>query len=206
MPSVYDAKRRFQDLLRPAVNGLHRAGVRPNHLTLLALVGSILAGAAPLLAVRDMRWLLVLPPWLLLRMALNAMDGMLAREHGLTTRLGGALNEAGDVLADLALYLPLAAVRPGAAAPVVAFALAAVLTEFAGLLGPALGAPRQYQGPMGKSDRAFWVGLLCALAPFAPPVLRAWPWFFGAAAALALLTGFNRVRAALSEPGGSGAA
>jgi CDP-diacylglycerol--glycerol-3-phosphate 3-phosphatidyltransferase len=206
MPSVYDLKRNFQRVLRPFVDRLHRAGVRPNHLTLLALGLSGAVGAAVLLARHDLRWLLVLPPWLFLRMALNAMDGMLAREHGLITRLGGALNEAGDVLADLALYLPLAAVRPEAAIAVVAFNFGAVFTEFCGLVGPSLGASRRYEGPMGKSDRAFWVGVLGLLGPWVPASLHYWSWIFSAAALLALLTGFNRLRAALKETEGKGAA
>jgi phosphatidylglycerophosphate synthase len=199
MASIYDLKARFQALLRPSVGGLARCGVRPNHLTLLALAGSIAAGAAPLLAVRDPRWLFVLPPWLFLRMALNAMDGMLAREHGMATGLGGAFNEVSDVLADLAIYLPLAGFAPGAAWSIVAFGVAALFSEFCGLVGPSLGASRRYEGPMGKSDRAFLAGLASLLAPLAPVTVSYWPWVFGAAAALGTLTGFNRVRAALRE-------
>ena len=55
-----------------------------------------------------------LPPVLLARMALNAVDGMLAREHAMQSALGAILNELGDVLSDTALYLPLAA-APGPA-------------------------------------------------------------------------------------------
>lgn len=206
MPSIYDVKKQFQNLLRPVVDGLHKTGIRPNHLTLLALSASILAGTAPFFAVNDVRWLLVLPPWLFLRMALNAMDGMLAREHNLATPLGGILNEVGDVMADLALYLPLAFFRPEAALPIAAFNFAAMLTEFCGLLGPALGVSRRYNGPMGKSDRAFLVGLVCLLALFVPATLRYWPWIFYAAAALAVLTCLNRLRGALREVKGKAAA
>jgi len=55
--------------------------------------------------------LLVLPPVLLLRMALNALDGMLARRTGSESLLGKWLNELGDVISDAALYLPHAARR-----------------------------------------------------------------------------------------------
>lgn len=199
MPSIYDLKTRFQSLLRPLVAGLARAGVRPNHLTLGALAGSVAAGALVLLARERPTWLLVLPVWLLVRMALNALDGMLAREHDMVTRLGGVLNEMGDVLSDLALYLPLAAVRPEAAAAVVAFALGAVLTEMSGVLGQALGARRHYQGPMGKSDRAFLVGLMAVVAVVWPRSLDLWIWVLAVAAALTLLTCWHRLRAALAE-------
>ena len=62
------------------------------------------------------RWpFLLLPLWLFVRMALNAVDGMLAREFGQKSRLGAYLNEISDVVSDAALYAPFAwlgAVRP----------------------------------------------------------------------------------------------
>ena len=199
MPSVYDIKPRFQSLLRPLLARLARAGVRPNHLTVTALLGSVAVGGVILLTPQRPLWLLALPAWLFVRMALNALDGMLAREHDMSTRLGAVLNEFGDVLSDLAIYLPLAAVRPEAAWSVVAFCLTAMLTEFAGVLGQALGARRFYQGPMGKSDRALLVGSLALLAVVAPATLESWGWVFSAAALLAAWTCGNRLHAALAD-------
>lgn len=199
MPSVYDLKPAFQVRLRPVVAAVVRAGVTPNQLTLLALAGSLGVGALLLWTSAAPRSLLVLPAWLLARMALNAMDGMAAREHGMTSRAGGALNEVGDVLSDLALYLPLAAHAPAAALAVFALALGATLTEFCGVLGPSLGARRRYDGPMGKSDRALLVGILGLAGGVAPATLQAWPALFWAAAALTLLTCWNRVAGALRE-------
>lgn len=199
MPSIYDFKSRFQALLRPVVGCLARGGVRPNHVTVAALVLSGVAGLAPLAAVHRPVWLLALPVWLFLRMALNAIDGMLAREHGMKTSLGAVLNEVGDVLADLAIYLPLAAFAPRASAALVGFGFGAVLTELAGILGQALGAARHYEGPMGKSDRAFLVGLLAVLAVAWPVSLSWWPAVFWIAVALAGLTCLNRLRRALGE-------
>ncbi|MCU0290906.1 MAG: CDP-alcohol phosphatidyltransferase family protein [Thermoanaerobaculaceae bacterium] len=197
MPSVYDLKARFQALLRPLVGGLARAGVRPNHITVGALVGSVAVGTLVILGRQRPLVLLILPAWLFLRMALNALDGMLAREHAMATRLGAVLNEMGDIVSDLSLYLPLAAVRPEAAWSAVAFALGAVLTETSGILAQALGASRRYDGPMGKSDRALVVGALGVAAVVWPPSLGWWRWVLAAAAALAVLTCLNRLRAGL---------
>jgi CDP-diacylglycerol--glycerol-3-phosphate 3-phosphatidyltransferase len=213
MPSIYGLKPRFQALLRPLVPVLARAGLTPNAVTLAALAGSIIVGVViacvtapategllvifpppPRTAV-----LLLLPFWLAVRMALNALDGMMARELHQASRLGGALNEIGDVLADVALYLPLALVHRPSLWPVVAFTLGAALTEFCGVLGVALGARRQYGGPMGKSDRASLVGALALATAVAPRALAAWPWIFAAAAALAALTCWNRVCASLAS-------
>jgi phosphatidylglycerophosphate synthase len=198
VPSVYDLKPRFQALLRPSLGQLAAAGVRANHVTVLALAGSVTAGA--LLALEPSpAALLVLPAWLPARMALNAIDGMLAREFRQASTLGAVLNELGDVLSDLALALPLALRAPEAGAAVVAFAVGGALTEFAGVLGQALGASRRYDGPMGKSDRALLLGTL-ALATFVWPGARpAWPAVFWGAAALAALTCALRLRRALAE-------
>jgi len=74
MPSVYGLKPKFQNLLRPMVNGLARAGVTANQVTVAALLLSLAAGGAIWWA-RGGRMLLLLPAVLFARMALNAMDG-----------------------------------------------------------------------------------------------------------------------------------
>ena len=199
MPSVYDLKPAFQGLLRPLVSALVAAGITPNHLTLTAALGSIAAGIALTAAGRHPRLLLVLPAWLFARMALNAMDGMAAREHGRVSRLGGALNEIGDAVSDVALYLPIAMLGPNHLWPAVAFTLGAVLTEFCGVLGPALRGARRYDGPMGKSDRAFVFGALGLWIGIAPS-LPAWAAYIMPVVAAALvLTIVNRVRRGLAE-------
>jgi hypothetical protein len=40
------------------------------------------------------------PTWLFLRTALDAIDGMLPRQHGQRSRLGACPNEIGDVVSD----------------------------------------------------------------------------------------------------------
>jgi phosphatidylglycerophosphate synthase len=199
MPSVYDLKPRFQNLLRPLIGRLAAAGLTANGVTLMALVGSLAVGAAVSQAGKHAALLLLLPGWLFVRMALNAIDGMMARELAMASDLGAVLNELGDALSDLGLYLPLAFVAEPARWPVVAFAIGAVLTEFCGVTSRALGASRRYDGPMGKSDRAFVVGALGLVTFITERVLVAWPWVFSVAALLTLLTCWNRLRKALAE-------
>jgi len=199
MPSIYDLKPRFQALLRPLIAKLAAWGCTPNLVTSLALAISLIVGSVVLFARDRPAVLLLLPLWLFLRMALNAIDGMMARELNLKSTLGAVLNEAGDVLSDLALYLPLAVVHPRSLWLVVAFSFGAVLTEFCGVLTQALGTARHYEGPMGKSDRAFFVGALGLITPFAPGLFNLWPGLFAAAAALTVLTCLNRLHRALAE-------
>ncbi len=199
MLSIYQLKPRFQNLLRPLVRRLHALGITANQVTVAALVLSLLvAGSVALWA--EQAWLFALIPlWMLLRMALNAIDGMLAREFGQQSRLGAYLNELCDVVADSALYLPFALLPGVSAMTVVLVALLALFSEYAGVLGPMVGASRRYDGPMGKSDRAFAFGVL------ATGVACGWlpaSWVNGALlliAALALYTLVNRVRQGLNE-------
>jgi len=160
MISIYQLKPRFQNLLRPLVQRLYDNGTTANQITVLAgivslLVGLLIAGFA------QHAWVFVLIPlWMILRMALNAIDGMLAREFGQQSRLGAYLNELCDVIADSALILPFALLPGVSLAPVLLVTLLAVFSEYAGVLGPMVGASRRYDGPMGKSDRAFVLGVL----------------------------------------------
>lgn len=199
MPSVYDLKPRFQTVLRPLMRGIAALGLTPNTVTLIAIVGSIVVGAVESIAGSRPALLLLLPAWLFIRMALNAIDGMMARELGMSTQLGAVLNELGDAVSDIGLYLPLALVYEPARWPIVAFSIGAVLTEFSGVLGRALGASRHYEGPMGKSDRAFVVGALGLVTFLFPVAAQAWPWIFAVAALLTAVTCLNRVSKALKE-------
>src|SRR5512145_62948 len=154
MASLYDWKPAFQERLRPYAEQLHDNGITPNQVTLAALALSAIEGA--LLLAWPGAWLplLLLPLVLFLRLALNAIDGMIAREHDKATRSGKILNEIGDVLADAFLYLPLMKM-PSAPETLIALAvLAGIAAEFAGVLAEAIGGERRYDGPVGKSERA----------------------------------------------------
>lgn len=196
MISFYQLKPRFQAALRPLVRFLASTGVTANAVTLLAMLLSCVLGGV-LLVSSDHRLFLLLPAWMFLRMAFNAVDGMLAREHGQQSRLGAYLNELTDVVSDAALYLPFVVVTPFGWASVGAIIFLACLSEMTGALGPMVGAPRGYAGPMGKSDRALVFGALGLWLGLAGS-LPAWAfWLMPAMAALIALNIVNRIRAGL---------
>lgn len=198
--SIYALKGRFQDLLRPAVHGLYRMGVTANVVTVAAAVVSLLVAAAVWCCAPTQPLLyLALPLWMLLRMALNAVDGMLAREFGQQSRLGAYLNELCDVIADAALYLSLLSVPGVRAEALWLLAWAAALSEYAGVLGLMVGASRRYDGPMGKSDRAFVIGVLGLLLAFGWAGATVVSAVAALAALLCVLTMARRVRQGLKE-------
>lgn len=196
MISVYSLKPAFQKLLRPVARWLYSRGVSANQVTLAALWLAVATGGAVALWPTPMM-LLLLPPVLFVRMALNALDGMLAREFWGPTPLGAVLNELGDVLADAAMVLPLALIPGVPMAPVVSLVLLALLSEFCGVVAVQIGASRRYDGPMGKSDRAFVFGALGTWVAMAAPLPAMAAWVMPVIAALLAWTVFNRVRRGL---------
>lgn len=195
MATLYDLKPAFQARLRPLVENLAARGVTANQVTLAAAALS-LATAGLLAACPLSRAVYLLVPLVLfLRMALNAVDGMLAREHGQASRLGMYLNELCDVVSDTALILAFAAVPGFGVWGVVAFAVCALISEYAGVLGVAAGVGRNYAGPFGKSDRAFALGLIAVLLSLHFLVDTVAPLVFPALALLSMITVVNRVSA-----------
>jgi len=197
--SIYALKPRFQALLRPMVRSLHRAGITANQVTVVACAISVALGLAlTLLPLPPSAWL-ALPLWLFVRMAFNAIDGMLAREHGQASPLGAFLNELTDVISDAALYLPFIALAPFSPFWVGAVIVAAAWSELAGVLGQTVGASRRYDGPMGKSDRAFVFGALGLYVGCGGPLSPAFGYLMPMVALLTVWTLVRRVRSALAE-------
>jgi CDP-diacylglycerol--glycerol-3-phosphate 3-phosphatidyltransferase len=197
MPTIYDLKPRFQRLLQPLSARLHRCGITANVITLTAAISSVLYGGWMLVQSTRQTAFLLLPLLLLVRMGLNALDGMIAREYQQQTPLGAILNETGDVVSDAALYLPFALLPGVHSAAIVLVVFLSVLTEFVGVLGQVTGSGRRYDGPLGKSDRAFLFGTLGLLIGLHVPVQPYLDPIFMVTAILLGWTVLSRVRHAL---------
>ena len=163
IPSTYSLKPAFQRLLLPIMYSLRGLGISPNALTWMAI---ILSGALGLMFLRgatNPNWYFVIAAGLVLRMMLNALDGMMARHYKMTSTGGAYLNELGDVVSDALVIWPLA-LLPGVHAGWVGGLLwLAALNEMSGVMGGWLAGDRRYDGPMGKSDRTLVWGLFCLL-------------------------------------------
>lgn len=160
MISIYQLKPKFQSLLRPCANRFNKANITANQVTISACLGSIFVSFIVGL-FSSYQWIFcVIPIWMLIRMALNAIDGMLAREFQQKTDLGAYLNEIGDVISDIALLLVFMQLDNVSNNLVILVVLLSFLSEYAGVLGLMVGSSRRYDGPMGKSDRAFVFGAI----------------------------------------------
>lgn len=197
--SVYQLKPRFQQVLQPLLQRLARWGISPNQLTLATTGLMLLYGVALALYNSPALWC-GLPLALLVRMALNALDGMLANATGQKTPLGAILNELCDLVSDAALYLPFALATGIHAELLVAVVVAASWVECTGLAALAAGTQRRFDGPMGKSDRAVAFGLLGLLVGSAAPAM----WANSLLLLVLVLLGWtlrNRVQAAVRSVG-----
>jgi phosphatidylglycerophosphate synthase len=192
--TLYDLKPRFQQRLGPIVRGVAALGITANQVTLGACALSIAIGVAVAANAAQRTVLLLIPLACALRMPLNAIDGLLARDFRQRTLLGVYLNELCDVVADAALYLPFALVAPFSSWSVGLVVLLAALSELAGALGPMIGTGRRNDGPLGKSDRAVVFGALGLWIGVGLPLPESAAWIMPAVAALTCLTVLNRVR------------
>ena len=197
MISVYKLKPKFQQLLHPLLVWLHRRGVTANEITVVSIVFSFGIGVLFWEASAVPLFFLALPIGLLVRMILNALDGMMAREFGQTSRLGEVLNEVGDVVSDVFIFFPLLKYHSESLYWVVAFIVLSVLNEFAGVIGKVLGGQRRYEGPMGKSDRALLMGIYGLLAYFGVEIQAYSQVVFAIVIALLLLSTFTRLKKGL---------
>ncbi|MEY3219970.1 MAG: hypothetical protein RIT27_1327 [Pseudomonadota bacterium] len=199
MITLYQLKPAFQNILRPLSNLLANRGITPNQITLSALFLSLIVGGILLHYPYIKQLWLILPFILLIRMGLNALDGMIAREHHLQSKLGALLNELGDVMSDTALYLPFLMLDGVRAELVVLMVAFAIISEMTGVLGQVLSGTRHYQGPMGKSDRALLLGFLGVLVGLNYFNAVFFNLLLLLAIILLIITIFNRATAAIQE-------
>lgn len=90
-------------LFRPFINGLVRWGITPNMLTAVGLVLAVLAGVCAAAG-----WRLAAAFCFLLSGTLDSLDGELARQGQMQTRLGPFVDSIVDHYGDFALYLGIA--------------------------------------------------------------------------------------------------
>jgi CDP-diacylglycerol--glycerol-3-phosphate 3-phosphatidyltransferase len=168
MVGIYQVKPAFQRSLGGIQQWLVVRHVHPDWLTYAALGVSVVGGVAVYFAP-DYVWLLAtVPPIVLFRTALNALDGLVAKQTGLARPWGEVLNEFCDRLADVALLGGVALASPSIHLLGAFTVVGTLLTSYLAILSKAAGGRRQYAGPMGKADRMIVLGVAAAIGLFVP--------------------------------------
>jgi len=197
MISTYKIKPKFQQLLMPILKWLHKIGITANQITILSIILSLIIGICFWFAGSNKYLFLALPLGLFVRMALNALDGMMARTYNQQTKKGEILNEIGDVISDLFIFFPLIIFEKENLYLIVIFLCLSIINEFTGILGKSVSGIRQYDGPMGKSDRAFVLGLYGLLSFYSIDFGRYSFWIFLALIILILISTITRIKKTL---------
>lgn len=199
MISIYELKPKFQQMLMPLVNLLHKNHVTPNQVTISACLLSILIGVLFYFNYESSWIYAVIPVFMFVRMAMNAIDGVLAKKFSLQSRLGKFLNELTDVISDTALFIPFLLLTQTFPASVIIFISLSIISEMAGVLSEVNSGERRYDGPMGKSDRAFLIGAVAVLLLFNVPLEPYLHIVFIIASALIAVNIYKRAAGGLEE-------
>ena len=197
MISIYKLKTKFQQILHPVLLFLHKCNITANQITISSIVLSVVIALLFWNADTNRWFFLSLPIGLLLRMALNALDGMMARRFNQISKLGEVLNEVGDIISDVIIFFPLLKFQSESLYLVIVFIILSVVNEFAGILGKVIGKDRRYDGPMGKSDRALIIGVYGLIQFFGVNISGYSTIIFGTLILLVVLSTFIRLKKAL---------
>ena len=197
MISTYKIKPAFQKLLMPLLGLLRKCGFTPNLLTILAIVLSLCLGYVFSEANTNDSYYLYVSLGLLFRMMLNALDGMMARIYNLQSTTGEILNEVGDIVSDVAIFYPLLLIEELDFGLAFGFIILSIINEFSGVLAKSISGERRYDGPMGKSDRASLIGILCLLFYFGFEVGPYLNYVFGIAVFMVVLSTLIRLKNAI---------
>jgi CDP-diacylglycerol--glycerol-3-phosphate 3-phosphatidyltransferase len=132
-------------------------------------------------------------------MMLNALDGMMATSYNLKSKKGEVLNEIGDILSDIAIYFPFIYFKSLSLELIIIFISLSVINEFCGLLAKSVSGIRRYDGPMGKSDRAFLVGIICIVLYFTNTIIIYLDYIFLIAIILMIISSCLRLTKSLKN-------
>jgi len=193
MISIYKIKPKFQQLLMPLLKLLRKLGISPNSITIFSIFLSFVIAYFFWKATDNSPYFLIVAFGLLIRMMLNALDGMMARIYNLQSKLGEVLNEVGDIVSDVAIYFPLIIFESLRIEIAIIFILLSIINEFCGLMAKLISGERRYDGPMGKSDRAFLIGIICIVYYFTNGLDPYMNYIIGGSSIMIILSSYIRL-------------
>jgi CDP-diacylglycerol--glycerol-3-phosphate 3-phosphatidyltransferase len=192
---LYKQKGNFQKVVR----WIGGSWMTANQATLLGMVFVVLVSLSFYFGLSEdgPRWLLLFTPaFLVLRMAMNALDGMLAREYDTGSVVGELFNEGLDVIGDTLCYGVLLFIPRMPTLPVVLFLVLIWMAEYFGVLGKSFpGGVRRHETVLGgKPDRAVWMGIFALCVFFVPTFFQYAGVYLTVVSCFVFLTSFVRIR------------
>ena len=161
---IYSIKPKFQQSLSPIKKFLIKKKIHPTQINIFALIISITGGLALYYAKEYPLLLIYIPIMAFVRTALNALDGMIARETKIkNTKFGEVLNEFTDRISDVVIFLGIA-FAPYSSFKISSIAIIIILlNSYLSIVSKAAGGSRQYGGLTGKADRMIYLSVASIL-------------------------------------------
>ena len=200
---LYLQKGNFQKIVR----GMAGTWMSANQATVFGSVFIVLVATSFYIGLTqdNYRWVLLLVPlFLVLRMAMNALDGMLAREYKTGSVSGEIWNEGLDIIGDNICYGILFFVPGFPHAPLILFMILSWAAEYFGVLGKGMpGGVRRHETFLGgKPDRAVWMGILALILFFKPEFIHYAEYYLWGVCFFIFTTCVIRIRKTISEAKG----
>ena len=197
MLPIHD-KNLFYSLLRPIAGLLGGIGIPAILIRILSTI-LVIAVAVTILVWPRYHWpLLLVPLVLFVRMLLNAVAGILARESANDRQLGTVFEELWDLVTEIILYLPFATVTGVSLMPVFIVICLGIISEVIRIVSIPIGYERHYDLPMRKGSLALvfgTLGILLGLDVVSRDLLDILLWIISG---LLVVTMLNRVRGMVS--------
>ncbi len=161
---LYSIKPRFQKTLLPISNFFIKNKISPTTINVLALIISLTGAIALAFSEKYIFLLLYIPVMAVIRTALNALDGMVARQMNAKNKeYGEVLNEFFDRVSDVLIFGSFILISVVVVEFLFISIILVLLNSYLGIVSKAAGGKRIYSGLIGKADRMFLISLFCVL-------------------------------------------
>lgn len=171
---IYAIKPWWQRRLTSIEDTLVIHHIHPDLITLAGVGCAALIGIALFFSAYIHLLILAVAPLAVARLAVNALDGLVARRTGMARPWGEVFNECCDRLADILVFVGLA-FNPLVNATLVWGTLVCILfNSYLGTVSKAAGGKRQFGGLLAKADRMIYMGLFSYVVFFYGGI--AWNW------------------------------
>ena len=161
---IYAIKPKFQQCLKPVEKLFVKFKIHPTIINILALLLSIIGGIVLYLSDKYLLLLIYIPFLSFVRTALNALDGMVARDLNVKNQpFGEVLNEFMDRISDAIIFFGLALTSYTDAILGSAVTIIILLNSYLSIVSKSAGGSRQYGGIIGKADRMIYLGIMAVI-------------------------------------------
>lgn len=158
--SIYFIKPKFQRAIKPIKEMCIKYHISPDLLNVAAVVVVVLIGYLLFTSRTHPLSLIIIPLLVFIRLTFNALDGMVARDTGVTSAIGEVHNEVLDRVSDIIIILALGWSGQCNAMLTAIASSTMLLSSYIGIVSKAVGGPRIYKGIMCKPDRMIIIGLM----------------------------------------------